>query len=103
MNSYPSWRYHRTERAVIVNDPAEEAALGPGWADTPAAFSEPRINTDERGYRLTVPQLWHMQPYQPDPLVEQIDGFLQEVGDRAVKPPTRAERRAAARAAKEAK
>lgn len=35
---YPCWRYHRTEPAVIVNDAVEEAALGDGWADTPAKF-----------------------------------------------------------------
>jgi hypothetical protein len=38
---YPKWKYHRTLDACIVQDPAEEAALGDGWADTPAVFSEP--------------------------------------------------------------
>jgi hypothetical protein len=37
---YPAWRYHRTAPAVIVNSPVEDAALGEGWADTPAAFNE---------------------------------------------------------------
>ncbi len=36
---FPSWRYHRDGRAVIVNDPAEDEALGAGWADSPAAFT----------------------------------------------------------------
>lgn len=36
---FPKWLYHATEEPVIVNDPAEEAALGGGWADTPAAFA----------------------------------------------------------------
>jgi hypothetical protein len=35
---FPSWRYHRTAPAIIVHSPEEEAALGEGWADTPAAF-----------------------------------------------------------------
>jgi len=35
---YPSWRYHRTKPAVMVKDPNEEADLGEGWADRPAAF-----------------------------------------------------------------
>ena len=35
---YPSWRYHRTKPAVIVKSQQEEADLGEGWADTPAAF-----------------------------------------------------------------
>ncbi|MGO8950277.1 MAG: hypothetical protein ACLQUY_21985 [Ktedonobacterales bacterium] len=35
---YPTVRYHWTKDAVIVNNAEEEAALGGGWADTPAAF-----------------------------------------------------------------
>jgi len=35
---YPAWRYHAIKDPVIVADPGEEEALGPGWADTPAAF-----------------------------------------------------------------
>lgn len=38
---FPSWRYHRTLEPRIVRDAAEDAALGEGWADTPAAFAEP--------------------------------------------------------------
>lgn len=37
---FPAWRYHRTEPAVIVNTPEEEAALGEGWADSPAVFHD---------------------------------------------------------------
>lgn len=35
---FPTWMYHRTEPARIVQDPAEKEALGEDWADTPAAF-----------------------------------------------------------------
>ena len=35
---YPRWMYHRTKPAVIVKSQQEEAALGEGWADSPAAF-----------------------------------------------------------------
>ena len=35
---YPRWMYHRTKPAVIVKSQQEEAELGEGWADTPAAF-----------------------------------------------------------------
>jgi hypothetical protein len=38
MQQYPKYLYHRTEAPVIVQDPAEQAALGAGWAETPAAF-----------------------------------------------------------------
>lgn len=38
---FPAWRYHRTEAPRIVQSPEQEAALGPGWADTPAAFLDP--------------------------------------------------------------
>jgi hypothetical protein len=36
--AYPSWRYHSTKPAVIVQNEAESDALGDEWADTPAAF-----------------------------------------------------------------
>jgi len=35
---YPTVRYHWTKDAVLANNADEEAALGGGWADTPAAF-----------------------------------------------------------------
>ena len=38
MQSYPSWRYHRTAEPVIVEHPEADQALGGEWADTPAAF-----------------------------------------------------------------
>lgn len=34
--AFPKWKYHRTEAAKVVNDPAEEMALGEGWYDSPA-------------------------------------------------------------------
>jgi hypothetical protein len=44
---FPSWRYHRTLEACIVADPLEDEALGDGWADTPAAFTEPEPEPQE--------------------------------------------------------
>lgn len=38
---YPSWRFHATLPACIVNTPEEAAALGEGWEQSPAAFAEP--------------------------------------------------------------
>ena len=35
---FPKWKYHPTSPARMVHDPEQEAALGEGWADTPAAF-----------------------------------------------------------------
>lgn len=49
--SFPKWKYHETEPAVIVNTPEEEEALGEGWAETPAAFeakSEPESEAAEK-------------------------------------------------------
>jgi|GEM_PF-6793916 len=51
MEHYPSWRYHRTEPAQIVDTPEADEALGEGWADTPAAFLEdekPKKNTGKK-------------------------------------------------------
>lgn len=38
---FPSWRYHATEKARIVQTPEDEAALGPGWTDSPATVPVP--------------------------------------------------------------
>ena len=35
MAEYPKWKYHRTLEPVVVDDPDAEAALGPGWFDSP--------------------------------------------------------------------
>lgn len=40
MSNYPRWRYHKTLPGKIVQSAAEDAALGKGWADSPAAFEE---------------------------------------------------------------
>ena len=38
MIHFPKWKYHKDKDAVVVNSAEEEKALGPGWADSPAAF-----------------------------------------------------------------
>lgn len=43
---YPTWRYHASKPPVKVHTPAEEAALGPGWEDTPAAFEPGYVKAD---------------------------------------------------------
>ena len=37
---FPKFKYHATEAPRIVNDPAEEEALGPAWHDTVVAAIE---------------------------------------------------------------
>jgi hypothetical protein len=32
------WRYHATEAPRLIENEQQYKALGPGWADTPAAF-----------------------------------------------------------------
>ena len=34
---YPTYRYHAEHAPVIVNDEAEDKALGKGWHDAPVA------------------------------------------------------------------
>lgn len=38
---FPTCRFHRDGREVLVTNAVELDALGPEWADTPAAFLEP--------------------------------------------------------------
>ena len=38
---FPSTRYHPTKPARIVQSPADEAELGPGWRDTPYPEPDP--------------------------------------------------------------
>lgn len=40
---FPKVKYHRTLPPVTIADPGAEEALGPDWADTPAAFLEPVV------------------------------------------------------------
>jgi hypothetical protein len=49
---YPKWKYHQTESACMVADPAEEIKLGPGWADHPNDFLDPG---EDSGLRTDLP------------------------------------------------
>ena len=42
---FPSWRYHKTLPACIVQNPEEEAALGLGWRNTPWTVPDPEPPT----------------------------------------------------------
>lgn len=51
---YPKWLYHQTKEAVIVHDLEQEKALGEGWVESPALFSDevkpldpPAIETED--------------------------------------------------------
>lgn len=45
--SYPSWRYHPTEKAKIVTE-AQDAGLDAAWRDTPyEPVSEPKADVPE--------------------------------------------------------
>ncbi len=43
---YPTWRYNKEKcpEGLVVHSSAEEKALGEGWVDTPAKFSEDSKN-----------------------------------------------------------
>jgi hypothetical protein len=58
---YPKWKYHRNKAGAVVDNPEEEAALGPGWADAPGAFSEEAaIVTSERSNPLEWVDHWQV-------------------------------------------
>lgn len=55
---YPTWRYFRDGRALVVNSPEEEKALGPGWKDTPdpKAFAETKAAKPAPGPKEAKPE-----------------------------------------------
>jgi len=59
---YPVWRYHPTEPAVIVNNEAEDTALGKGWVDF-VTFHKPDNDLPERPGR----------PDRPDHELPEVD------------------------------
>jgi hypothetical protein len=72
---YPGWKYHWTKDALIVKNAEEEAALGGGWADTPAAF-EPYKGARPAG-RISKPSQggWISGWYRPRlPVAARIKG-----------------------------
>jgi hypothetical protein len=40
VTSFPTWVYHRTEKPRLLHTVTDFHALGAGWADTPAAFTQ---------------------------------------------------------------
>jgi hypothetical protein len=49
MIEFPKWKYHKDGKAQLVKSAEEEEALGPGWADSPAAFqTKPAPMVDEQ-------------------------------------------------------
>jgi hypothetical protein len=43
---YPKWKYHASCPARIVHDPGEEASLGAGWCDSPAAIGAEKVEPE---------------------------------------------------------
>lgn len=41
---YPHWKYHAVHPERLVHDAAEEAALGPGWCESPADALAPSVD-----------------------------------------------------------
>jgi hypothetical protein len=39
-SSYPKWKYHAENSAVVIGSPDEEASLGAEWKDSPAEFGK---------------------------------------------------------------
>lgn len=62
MLKYPSWRYHATMPACIVHDPEAEAALGPGWCDSPAVDVPQDVVKADEPDAVEVPIEAHVAP-----------------------------------------
>lgn len=47
MTEFPKWKYHATEKAIVVDDQNAEEALSEGWFDTPAEALASFVDDDE--------------------------------------------------------
>jgi len=43
---FPKWKYHKSEKPVIVNDEESEAKLGDVWYDSPDFKEESKPESD---------------------------------------------------------
>lgn len=76
---YPAWRFHPEHDARIVDDAKADAALGPGWVDTPAKLLPDAV---------TPPPVVAPPPVAPPPpVVEEPAGL--EVEELPADPPAR--------------
>lgn len=48
---YPKWKYHASLKPCMVNSKAEEDALGPGWENSPAYFSNVKSDKKEKSIK----------------------------------------------------
>jgi hypothetical protein len=56
MIEFPKWKYHKNRKAQLVKNAEEEEALGPGWADSPAAFQTKKPAPAEPEYSAPKPE-----------------------------------------------
>lgn len=47
MTEFPKWKYHATEKSLVVDDQDAEESLGEGWFDTPAEAQASVSDDDE--------------------------------------------------------
>ena len=55
ISAFPKWKYHPDyKQGVVVVDETEEASLGDGWSDTPAAFGVETCPAFDRNDKIAV-------------------------------------------------
>ncbi len=94
--NYPRWMFHRTKAMVCVNNPEEEAALGPQWSRTPLPPAASALPKEEKPAKIPEPE----EPIEDEPEPEEEEPEEEpHPADRPVRPPVRkpAARKPAAR------
>jgi len=65
MKIYPAWVYHKDHGSRIVQTVEAEAALGPGWVDSPAKVNDTPEVTPEQTPEVKPEVIEHKRPGRP--------------------------------------
>jgi len=76
--NYPRWMFHRSKPMVMVQNPEEEAALGPGWSRTPLPPEPAHDYGDWLEIRASALPKEEPEPEPPEELPEEDDDEEEE-------------------------
>jgi len=85
-NKYPSWRFHSSEPARVVQDEAEDKALGKGWHKSPEDVFRSVKSEPEPPPKPVTPVTVDEVPSLPHGAGKKAGNIREEAGTKAGKP-----------------